>query len=102
MSGEQLVNLLAKLVDGKNEQDTRLEALLTAIKNPPAPDAATIRADKVLIDRCTAGVNLPPPWGLMFEMFFLKVIGYKIHTYLPPAFRWDVFGPRVEKNMLKH
>ena len=49
MSGEQLlIDLLTKLVDGKNEQDTRLESLLTAIKNPPPPDAAAVRADKVL------------------------------------------------------
>ena len=43
-----LIDLLTKLVDGKNEQDTRLESLLTAIKNPPPPDAAAVRADKVL------------------------------------------------------
>ena len=49
-----------------------------------------------------SGGEPPPPSGFMFEMFFLKVIGYKIHTYLPPAFCWGVFGPRVEKNMLKY
>ena len=39
--------LLDKLVQGKQEQDTRMEALLQAIKDPPAPAAATVKAEKV-------------------------------------------------------
>ena len=55
MAVEKLGDLLANLVAGKREQDTRLEALLEAIKNPPAPDAATVRADKVL--KITSNIN---------------------------------------------
>ena len=48
MSGEQLKELLANLVAGKREQDTRLEELLAAIKSPPAPDPDSVRKDQVL------------------------------------------------------
>ena len=60
MAEEKLSDLLANLVAGKREQDTRLEALLEAIKNPPAPDAATVRADKVLKNTSNLGGRRPP------------------------------------------
>ena len=37
------------------EQDARIEELLTAIKNPPAPAAATVRADQVMT--ITSNIN---------------------------------------------
>ena len=47
MAEEKLQDLLTRLVGGKEEQDARMEALLQAIKNPPAPAAAVLRAEKV-------------------------------------------------------
>ena len=55
MAEEQLKDLLASLVEGKREQDTRIEELLAAIKNPPAPAAATVRADQVM--KITSNIN---------------------------------------------
>ena len=55
MANEQLKDLLASLVEGMREQDTRIEELLAAIKNPPAPVAATVRADQVM--KITSNIN---------------------------------------------
>ena len=48
MSEEAMKELLARLVAGKREQDERFQELLTAIKNPPAPEPDTVRKDQVL------------------------------------------------------
>ena len=47
MGDAKLTELLDKLVLGKQEQDDRMEALLKAIKEPPAPAAAIVKAEKV-------------------------------------------------------
>ena len=47
MDEDKLTDLLTRLVTGKEEQDARMEALLQAIKNPPSPAAAALKAEKV-------------------------------------------------------
>ena len=47
MAEEKLHDLLTRMVNKNEEQDARIEALLQAIKNPPAPAAKDIRAEKV-------------------------------------------------------
>ena len=44
MAEEKLHDLLTRMVNKNEEQDARIEALLQAIKNPPAPAAKDIRA----------------------------------------------------------
>ena len=65
----EVKDLLAALVDGKQEQDARMAEqaarmaeqdarmaeLLAAIKNPPAPAAATVRAEQVM--KITSNIN---------------------------------------------
>ena len=47
MAEEKLQDLLTRMVNKSEEQDARIEALLQAIKNPPAPAANVLRAEKV-------------------------------------------------------
>ena len=48
MSGEEVKDLLSKLVEGKREQDARIEQLMEAIKSPPQADADAVRKEQVL------------------------------------------------------
>ena len=47
-------------------------------------------------------VYVPPPGGEIDIVFFGKVIGCTSGSKLPPLVSGEFFGPRVEKNMLKH
>ena len=46
-------------------------------------------------------VYVPPPGGKL-TVFFGKVIECTSGSKLPPLVSGEFFGPRVEKNMLKH
>ena len=48
MAEEALKELLTQLVDGKRDQDDRIQELLTAIKSPPPVDADTVRKEQVI------------------------------------------------------
>ena len=47
-------------------------------------------------------VYVPPPVGGIDIVFFGKVIGCTSGGRMPPLVSGEFFGPRVEKNMLKH
>ena len=55
-----------------------------------------------IIVRQLARFMSPPPGGEIDIVFFGKVIGCTSGSKLPPLVSGEFFGPRVEKNMLKH
>ena len=56
----------------------------------------------IIFSPAASKVYVPPPVGGIDIVFFGKVIGCTSGGRMPPLVSGEFFGPRVEKNMLKH
>ena len=53
-----------------------------------------------VLDQDLEHIRSPPPKGGFAIVFFCKVIGCLYHIRMPPAVPGELFGPRVEKNLI--